>query len=204
MGSCTRINIVYSLSSLSESFSCWFISVLFFFFSGEEGQYEASLMKVDDHWSFLWIYGGLLWGNIVNKCKSRSKLKTLWKIQGRRCWNIYGKDNHSGGFEIVELLLFSWARGTIKSAESLPGCLEINLAWLASRGGWSQSFNRRNRGSLGGEFPGKWRHGKFLSLAAAHLQACRALCLLLTNLLRQIPCPRCWLMRMAESWYCGI
>lgn len=90
MGSCTRINIVYSLSSLSESFSCWFISVLFF--SGEESQYEASLMKVDDHWSFLWIYGGLLWGNIVNKCKSRYKLKTLWKIQGRCCWNIYGKD----------------------------------------------------------------------------------------------------------------
>lgn len=73
MDSCAKINMVYSLSSWGVCLVDLIISVLFF--SGEEDSCEASLIKVDGH-----FYGPLVdcsQGGIVNKPKSRCKLKML-------------------------------------------------------------------------------------------------------------------------------
>lgn len=53
MGSCAKINMVYSLSSWRVCLVDLTISVLFF--SGEGDSYEASLTKVDGH-----FYGPLV------------------------------------------------------------------------------------------------------------------------------------------------
>lgn len=100
-----------------ESLSCWFNYKCTFFFFFWRGEFVWSIFDKSG-WSFLWTPSGLQSRDIVNKPKSRCKLKTLWDSQGRRCWNR-DRPSTTEGFWNSHVVIVSWARGTIKSVRDL-------------------------------------------------------------------------------------
>lgn len=155
MGSCTRINIVYSW--FLESLPCWFnykcALKIFFFWRG--GFVWSIFDKIE--WSVLWTPSGLKSRNTVNKAKSRCRLKTLWKIQGRCCWsrNRQWEDRAQWkALEIVTLLLFPEQEGKSSQPETLPCCLKVGLRMQVLESGVSL---------LIGEPDGHWEESSWLN-----------------------------------------